>query len=402
MKSLIDRVLQTSGLPMTPRQLWRYSFLYWSFFSLIWYCQTTLVWLLTPNGRLYYTETLYWLIELLFWWGLTPVIIWCAQRFSLLRKQSASRFMAQLLTHVLIAALLYGIELIIEHLLLGSAIAHEQGRAITVRRVLLVFALSFGTAFSQYMLLVVCYSVLTHVYKLQSLKQQNLQTELINEQLNTQLANAQLQALKMQLNPHFLFNTLHSIVSMLMGNQTRRAIQMVTTLSDLLRSVLMRQQANFVTLFEEMTLTKQYLAIQEIRFEDRLTVEYAIAPEAENCLLPQLILQPLVENAITHGIANRSEGALIRIRAQRQEDVLLVEVFDNGAGHKRRQATSGTGLGLSNTRSRLEKAYGKQARLQFIQPPGGTTTLRLEIPCQSFLLPSADPAETVPHGSPAP
>ncbi|MGV3558314.1 sensor histidine kinase [Larkinella arboricola] len=387
---------------MTSRQFWRYSFLYWSFFSLIWYCQATMVWLLTPNGRMYYTETLYWLIELLFWWAATPVIIWCAQRFSLLRKQSASRFAMQLLTHVLIAALLYGIELVIEHLLLGSAIAHEQGRAITVRRVLVVFFLSFGTAFSQYMLLVVCYSVLTHIYKLQSLKEQNLQTELINEQLNTQLANAQLQALKMQLNPHFLFNTLHSIVSMLMGNQSRRAIQMVTTLSDLLRSVLMRQQANFLTLREEMTLAKQYLAIQAIRFEDRLTVEYDIAPEAEHCLLPQLILQPLVENAITHGIANRAESALIRISAQRQEDVLLVEVFDNGLGQKGRRNTAGTGLGLSNTRSRLEKAYGDKAQLQFDQPPGGTTTIRLRIPCQSSLLHSADQVEAVSRLNPTP
>lgn len=385
MRSLIDHILQTSGLPMTSRQFWRYSFLYWSFFSLIWYCQATMVWVLTPNSRMYYTETLYWLIELLYWWGATPVIIWCAQRFSLLRKQSKSRFFGQLLTHVLIAALLYGIELVVEHLILGAAIASEQGRPVTVRRVLLVFSLSFGTAFTQYMLLVVCYNVLTHVYKLQLLKQQHLQAELTNEQLNTQLVNAQLQALKMQLNPHFLFNTLHSVVSMLMCNQPRRAIQMVTTLSDLLRSVLMRQQANFLTLHEEMILTKQYLAIQEIRFEDRLTVEYDISPEAEACLLPQLILQPLVENAITHGIAHTSQNALIRISAQLDQDFLVVEVFDNGLGRKRRPTTAGTGLGLSNTRSRLQKAYGETAQLQFNQPPGGTTTIGLRIPCQTPL-----------------
>ncbi|GAB3261026.1 hypothetical protein GCM10027347_25790 [Larkinella harenae] len=398
MKLLIDRILQASGLPMTSRQFWRYSFLYWSFFSLIWYCQATMVWVLTPNSRMYVTEALYWLIELLFWWGATPLIIASAQRFSLLRKQSVSRFVGQLLTHVLMAALLYGAELVIEHLLLGSAIAYEQGRTVTVRKVMLVFFLSFGTAFSQYMLLVVCYNVLTYVYKLQSLKQQHLQAELINEQLKSQLANAQLQALKMQLNPHFLFNTLHTVVSLMLRNQPRRAVLMVTTLSDLLRNVLVRQQANFLTLRDELKLTQQYLAIQQIRFEDRLTVEYVVAPDAEECFLPQLILQPLVENAITHGIADMTEGAFIRISAQRLDtEQVVVEVFDNGRGQDHPADTSGTGLGLSNTLSRLQNAYGDQAQLLFEQPPGGTTTVRLCIPCRCTLVNASVAYESVSH-----
>ncbi|MGM9507531.1 sensor histidine kinase [Larkinella sp. GY13] len=397
MKSAIDRLLQTSGLPLTVRQFWWYSFFYWSFFSLIWYGQAIMVWLLTPNARLYFTDTLYWLIELLYWWGATPLVIFCAQRFSLLKTQRASRFVTQVLTHLLIAAVLYGVELVVEHLLLGAAIAHEQGKAITVRRVMTVFFLSFGNAFAQYMLLVVCYNVLTHVYQLQSLKQQHLQAELVNEQLKSQLANAQLQALKMQLNPHFLFNTLHTVVSLMLRNQTRRAALMVTTLSDLLRSVLVRQQANFISVRDEMTLTRQYLSIQQIRFEDRLMVEYEIAPEAEECLLPQLILQPIVENAITHGIADLTEGALIRITAQRLGETVVIQVFDNGLGQEQLHDTSGMGLGLSNTLSRLEKAYGEQATMQFDQPPGGTTTVSLRIPCQCSLLTSTVTHEPVSH-----
>ncbi|MFC5412947.1 sensor histidine kinase [Larkinella bovis] len=383
---LINRILLTSGLPMTVRQFWWYSFLYWLFFAVIWYCQATMVWFLTPNRQMYYTETLYWLIEFLFWWGLTPVIILCAQRFSLLRNRGTKWVVRQVITHLLIAGGLYALELAIQHLLLGSAIAYEQGRVITVRRVVTIFFLSFGTAFTQYMLLVVCYNVLTYVYQLQSLKQQHLQTELVNEQLKSQLANAQLQALKMQLNPHFLFNTLHTVVSLMLRNQVRRAALMVTTLSDLLRSVLMRQQANFISLGDEMTLTRQYLSIQQIRFEDRLTVEYIVPPEAEECLLPQLILQPLVENAITHGIADMTEGALIRITVQRMDDTVVIEVFDNGLGQNQLHDTSGTGLGLSNTLSRLQKAYGEKAELRFEQPPGGTTTVRLLIPCQCSLV----------------
>ncbi|MGA0559545.1 sensor histidine kinase [Larkinella sp. VNQ87] len=379
---LTHRVLQTSGLPMTVRQFWWYSFLYWSFFGLIWYCQATMAWLLTPNAPMYATETLYWLIELLFWWGATPLIILCAQRFSFLKSQRTQGVFRQVLTHLVIAAVLYGIELLIEYTLLGSAMAREQGRQITLRRILTVFSLSFGTAFAQYLLLVVCYNVLTYVNQLQALKQQQLQTELTNEQLKNQLANAQLQALKMQLNPHFLFNTLHTVVSLMLRGQTRRAALMVTTLSDLLRGVLARQQANFITLRDEITLTRQYLSIQQIRFEDRLTVDFSIDPEAEECLVPQLILQPLVENAITHGIADLTEEARIQVTARRVNETVVIDVFDNGLGQEQLHDTSGLGLGLPNTLSRLQQAYGDRAQLRFEQPPGGTTTVTLLIPCQ--------------------
>ena len=385
LSKFIRQLLQSAGLPLTIRQFWWFSFLYWSFFALVWYGQATMVWYLTPDSRLYYSETLYWFFEMLFWWGATPLVIYCAQRFPLMGNQGTLQMIGKVLIHVLIAALLYGLELLVEHLLLGSVRAQEQGQEITLHQVTTVFFLSYGTALGQYMLLVALYSILTYVYRFRSLKEQHLQTELTNEQLQNQLANAQLQSLKMQLNPHFLFNTLHTVVSLMIRGQTRRAALMVTALSDLLRAVLARQQANFLSLREELALTKQYLAIQQIRFEDRLTVELQVDAETESCEVPQLILQPLVENAITHGIADMTEGALIRVTARQWADHVMIEVFDNGIGCDKLSETSGTGLGLSNTLSRLEKAYGGKAQLRFEQPPGGTTTVRLLIPWQCNL-----------------
>jgi sensor histidine kinase YesM len=377
---LINQLLQPSGISLDTRQFWWYAFLYWGFFSVMWSFQATLAWMLTPDARMYATEIVYWLIEFLFWWLATPLIIYCAQIFPLLNHQKTSQLFRQTLIHLLIVAVLYMLELVIEYSILGRAMAHERGEVISVRKIVWVFSLSYGTAFSQYMLLVVCFNIFMHMYRFQALQQQHLRMELTNEQLKSQLASAQLQSLKMQLNPHFLFNTLHTVVSMIIQHQNKRAAHMVTSLSDLLRSVLARRQANFLELREELQLTRQYLAIQQIRFEDKLRIEYAVEPEVEQCLVPQLILQPLVENAVTHGIADLTEGALIRISARRSDSTVRIEVFDNGTGQNQLQPNSGTGLGLNNTLLRLQQAYGENASLLFEQPPGGTTTVSLLIP----------------------
>lgn len=378
---LIQQLLRVSGIPLTPGQFWWYSFLYWFSFGIIWYCQSTLAWLLTPDAKMYYTETLYWIIEILYWWAVTPFIIYIARLYSLLNYRSNVQLFKRVCMHLLVVAVLYALELAIEYTLLGKAMAYEQGQIITFRRIAIVFAFSYGTAFSQYLLLVVCYNVLRYMYRFQELKQQHLQAELANEQLKGQLVNAQLQSLKMQLNPHFLFNTLHTIINLILQQQSQRAAKMVTSLSDLLRSVLARQQANFLSLKEELQLVRQYLAIQQIRFEDKLKIEYLIEEGADQCSVPQLILQPIVENAVTHGIADLTEQALIRISARCTAGHIVIDVYDNGVGQTQKMHTSGTGLGLSNTLMRLQQAYGEKAQLLFDQPDHGTTTVSLIIPC---------------------
>ena len=376
----VDRLLHQSGIPLTRRQFWQYAAVYWGFFGIISYWQSTMVWWITPNSRMYYVESLVWLLQLLYWWGATPLIIWLAQRYSFHNLHRLRGLLKPVAVHFFALSVLSFIQFALVYVLTNPAYLYESGQAITIRSMLVAFFFNFSNSFAQYLLLVAGYSIIAYIYRFQALSQRHLQTELANEQLKSQLSNAQLQALKMQLNPHFLFNTLHTIVSLMVRNQPRLAIDMVTALSDLLRGVLAHQHENFLPFKQELQLTQQYLAIQQIRFRDRLVIEYAIDPAVEPCLVPSLILQPLVENAITHGIADLTTDALIRITAREQDGQLFISVFDNGWGIVRSSTRKGGGLGLSNTLSRLQQAYGDAGQLRFDQPHTGTTTVTIMLP----------------------
>ena len=177
-------------------------------------------------------------------------------------------------------------------------------------------------------------------------------------QLETRLAQAQLQALKMQLQPHFLFNTLHSI-STLVQEDPAAAEAMIARLSELLRLSLENNGVQQVPLSKELEFIESYLGIEQIRFEDRMQVRYDIDPETLDAQVPNLILQPLVENAIHHGIGGGS--GRIEIRSRHAEGKLILQVLDNGPGLGDPNASvqPGKGLGLANTRARLETLYGK-------------------------------------------
>ncbi|MBZ5592170.1 MAG: histidine kinase [Acidobacteriia bacterium] len=181
-----------------------------------------------------------------------------------------------------------------------------------------------------------------------------------SSQLETRLAQAQLQALKMQLQPHFLFNTLHSIAT-LVPEDPEAAETMIARLSELLRLSLENNGVQKVPLSKELEFIESYLGIEQIRFEDRMTVKFDIDPETLDAEVPNLILQPLVENAIHHGIGGGS-GGRIEIRSRYSEGKLILQVLDDGPGlnDENPSSPSGTGLGLANTRARLETIYGKE------------------------------------------
>lgn len=204
--------------------------------------------------------------------------------------------------------------------------------------------------------------------------------ELQASKLQAQLAQAQLQVLKMQLNPHFLFNTLHAISS-LMHEDVEAADNMVTGLSDLLRMSLENVNEQEITLQREMEFLHSYLEIQQTRFRDRLTVRMDIPPASLDALVPNMILQPLVENAVIHGIASRSLAGEICIRAQRDNGILRLEIADNGKGMPGN--VSGLpqgGLGLANTTARLGQLYGDTYRFKIEKSVDGGTVVILEIP----------------------
>lgn len=204
--------------------------------------------------------------------------------------------------------------------------------------------------------------------------------ELRSSQLETQLAQAHLQVLKMQLQPHFLFNTLHTI-SVLMAEDTETANRMIVRLSDLLRMTLDNVGAQEVSLKQEVEFVQRYLEIQQIRFQDRLMVHVDVDSSALDALVPSLLLQPLIENAIRHGIARRAGGGLVAISARREGDKLLLDVRDNGEGlTEPRQGSQGNGMGLATTRARLNQLYGVAHRFEICNATGGGVRVSVVLP----------------------
>ena len=202
--------------------------------------------------------------------------------------------------------------------------------------------------------------------------------ELRAAELEKSLAQAKLQALQMQLNPHFLFNSLHSI-SALMHQDVEAADRMIVRLSDLLRAALDSSDTQEVTLREELKFLQRYLEIEQIRFGSRLTVQTEISPDTLDARVPNLILQPLLENAIRHGIEPHAKPGRIELRAQKVNGELTLDVSDNGAGVSDANAVS-EGVGLSNTRARLRTLYGEAHRFELGNRPEGGLRVRLTIP----------------------
>jgi two-component system LytT family sensor kinase len=194
-----------------------------------------------------------------------------------------------------------------------------------------------------------------------------------------QLARAELHALKMQLHPHFLFNTLNTINTYVRADQDV-AQRMIARLSDLLRRVLEREAVQEVTLQEELRLVGAYLDIEQVRFEDRLTVEWDINGDAMRAVVPHLILQPLVENAIRHGIAPRAVQGTLRIAARRDNGDLRLTVRDNGQGVAAAASDANGGRGLSITRNRLKHLYGDGQSLRITSPAEGGFEVQLTVP----------------------
>jgi len=200
--------------------------------------------------------------------------------------------------------------------------------------------------------------------------------------LATELVQARLQALRMQINPHFLFNTLNTIAA-LVHEKPEAADRMIVRLSGLLRRTLDRGEVQEVPLREEIEFLKGYLEIEQMRFPDRLTVAFDVEPKTQELLVPHLILQPLVENALRHGILPREEPGRIEISAQVVAgNELELKVRDNGSGlatHNEEAAPEG--IGLKNVRSRLAHLYGGAQRLTIQNAPGGGVEATVRIPC---------------------
>ena len=223
--------------------------------------------------------------------------------------------------------------------------------------------------------------------------------------LAAQVAEARLSALRTQLHPHFLFNSLNAIIVLVRDQDTVAAGRMLDLLSDVLRQVLRSDKAHEVSLDSELRFLERYLAIEQVRFSDRLRVRFDVEDDLLDAAVPEFLLQPIVENALRHGISKRAEGGSVQISARREGNSLVLCVSDDGAGlaapPSAHHDAPGNGLGLANVRERLTTMYGTHARLELLprsEDEGGGTLVQLTLPFHS----AAGAAKVVAAESPVP
>jgi LytS/YehU family sensor histidine kinase len=197
-------------------------------------------------------------------------------------------------------------------------------------------------------------------------------------ELQKQLSEAQLRALQMQLEPHFLFNTLNAITTLVELGRQQQAAEMLGHLNAILKSTLKRTTPEKVPLSQELEVVENYLAIEQVRFADRLRIEIKVEPAALDSLVPCFLLQPIVENAIRHGIAHCESDGLVEATARRDGNLLRLEVRDTGAG-RNGHAKPGNGIGLKNTRERLAHFY-QDGYVMKAQPSGSGFEVAIAIP----------------------
>lgn len=309
-----------------------------------------------------------WLICAAFWFAATPFIIWLARRFPLDRH----RWLRSALVHLAIGSFVSSILLGL-YVLVASAL----GLTSADQTYLTAFRNQLVSTFHSELL---TYWMVVGLTNGIDYYQRYRERELRASQLETRLAHAELEALRMQLRPHFLFNTLNSI-SILMTEDVKAARRMLTRLADLLRISLENAGVHEVTLKDELEFLRNYLDIEQTRFHDRLTVRMNIEPEVLDARVPNLILQPLVENAIRHGIAPRAESGLVEITASRENGRVRLCVRDNGKGlGSMPHGELIKGIGLSNTEARLTQLYGNDHNFEIRNAEGEGLEVEITIP----------------------
>jgi len=302
-------------------------------------------------------------------WALaTPLVLWLSNRFHIER----SNWVRTVSLHFLFGLVLCSSQIALHFILYMTVMG--RGSSITLFRIFNYVYYNLDRWLLFYGMIL----VLSHAF---NYYQSFRKGELKASRLHTQLVQSQLEALKMQVQPHFLFNTLHSI-SALLSKDTDGARKMITRLGDFLRLTLENSGSMEVTLQQEIEFLNGYLEIERIRFQDRLTTDIHVDPDVLDVRVPNLILQPIVENAMRHAIGNSTSGR-VEITAAPRNGVVRIEVRDNGPGiqvDRTLEAPRGRGLGLANTRARLAGLYGEAASFELTNDPSGGLVVALEIP----------------------
>ncbi|WP_169577891.1 sensor histidine kinase [Salisaeta longa] len=324
-------------------------------------------------GRVFLTSYL--------WAALTPLIFWIAERFELER----ARLGRHLLLHLAVAG---AVAIFMD--LSGDAVrafvlpSPDDPSQFHPMRAIVRFW--FLNELIMYAAVLAVGVARVYYWRHHERREEAQQLKAETARLEAQLTHARLEALRMQLNPHFLFNTLHAI-STLVGRDPQGVRRIIARLSGLLRYVLEEDDAQEVPLEDDVQFLRDYLEIQQIRFQGRLDVSMDIAPRTQHALVPTLLLQPIVENAIKHGASQAAGGGRVALHSERQGQRLVLHVDDNGPGITGEEALQG-GVGLKNVRERLSGLYGDDATIAFSDSPLGGLRVTVAWPFRDAVPPA--------------
>lgn len=340
--------------------------------------------------RLDTVEVVHTFVDYGVWALLTPLIFWLSRRFSLDRE----RWGWHLLLHLVLAVGLAGIVDLVSHVTYNVLGGPHGPRPVSLLYVFSDF--HFLPEFSVYLVVLTAGFGRDYFLRYQErqreaieLRAQAAELQLQAVELQGRLAEAHLQTLRMQLNPHFLFNTLNAI-SAYVEREPRTVRRMIARLSELLRYTLDGTEKPEVPLRQELAFSDSYLEIQCIRFRNRLEVHREIDPDVLDALVPNLILQPIIENAVKHGVSKLEGVGRVELAAWREGERLVLAVRDNGPGPSApssgEEGTSSHGIGLRITRERLESLYGGAQDFALEPAPEGGAVARISLPYRTAAL----------------
>ncbi|MEA2261677.1 MAG: two-component system, LytTR family, sensor kinase [Acidobacteriaceae bacterium] len=350
-------------------------FLLWTVLGLFYFSQGLTQRLVLHDPTPWWHYLVAWLSGIYIWAILTPVILFFGRQFPIDRRPR----LRPITLHLLLGAGFSTFELSLESILYSKLNLFPMMKGFRETLAQMLVKGFHGGVLQYWMVLGVQWGVL-YYHRYQERSGEVLKIELRASELQSQLARAQLNALKMQLQPHFLFNTLNAITVLVRQQKSKDAEQMLGHLSDLLRGVLEDVDAQEVSLRRELEYLQLYLAIEQVRFPDRLRVEISADSVTQEAFVPQLILQPIVENAIRHGIGRSSSAGLIQIRASKINARVELQIEDDGPGLSPSDSSKDQGVGLANTRARLRQLYGDDARLEIEDGDRGGVIVTMSIP----------------------
>jgi two-component system, LytTR family, sensor kinase len=357
----------------------------WTVVGLFYYTQSLTQKLASHNPTPWWQYLASWLSGVYICALATPVIFRLSRRFPIERANWPQRVALHCLTNAIIAIAELSLQgAIIDWLHLFRTTMYTFGHTFSE-----LMRTAFHQNFMSCWIILGVENALRYYHGYQERRQHALRLELQASELKTQLVRAQLSALNMQLQPHFLFNTLNAVMVLVRQRKAAEAEEMLGRLSDLLRCVLDGSDTQEVPLRQELEYLEQYLAIERVRFQDRLRIEVRTDPAVLDANVPYMGLQPIVENAIRHGIGGRSSAGMIRISAQRSGDAVRIQVQDDGPGLPAGRRHE-DGIGLANTRERLRQLYGDAGLIALENGEAGGAVATLTLPYRPARV-AADP-----------